>query len=52
MGRAMVVTGAFATHTTKLYNYCVCRSGLAAEELQNINMNFYGQKRNVGEIPR
>jgi hypothetical protein len=48
--RVMVVTGAFATHTTKLYNYYVCPSSWDVTNVKYIAVNYFNELKYVGEI--
>ena len=48
--RVMVVTGAFATHTTKLYNYYVCPANWNLENLEYIAVNYFGELKYIGKI--
>lgn len=46
----MIVTGAFATHTTKLYNYYVCPCNWQVENLTHIGVNYFGELNYLGRI--
>lgn len=48
--RVMVVSGAFATHTTKLYNYYVCPRSWDVENLKYIAVNYFNELKYLGEI--
>jgi len=48
--RVMVVTGAFATHTTKLYNYYVCPRTWDVSDLKYIAVNYFNELKYLGEI--
>lgn len=48
----MVVSGAFATHTTKLYNYYVCPSDWDIDNLQYIAVVYFGELKYIGKINR
>ncbi len=48
----MIVTGAFATHTTKLYNYYVCPDNWRVEGVSEIGVNYYGELKYLGQIVR
>ena len=48
--RVMVVSGAFATHTTKLYNYYVCPRSWDVNDLKYIVVNYFNELKYVGEI--
>jgi hypothetical protein len=50
MGRVMVVSGAFATHTTKLYNYYVCPQSWNIQDLAFIAVNYCGELKYIGKI--
>jgi len=46
----MLVTGAFATHTTKLYNYYVCPRSWRINNVEFIAVNYLGELNYVGKI--
>lgn len=46
----MLVTGAFATHTTKLYNYYVCPRNWHINNVEFIAVNYLGELNYVGKI--
>jgi hypothetical protein len=48
--RVMVATGAFATHTTKLYNYYVCPANWNVENLEFIAVNYLRELYYLGRI--
>lgn len=48
--RLMIVTGAFATHTTKLYNYYVCPASWDVKDLTHIGVNFFNELKYLGII--
>ena len=48
--RVMVVTGAFATHTTKLYNYYVCPMSFDLDDVEYIAVNYLNQLYYLGKI--
>jgi hypothetical protein len=48
--RIMVVTGAFATHTTKLYNYYVCPANWNIVNIKYIAVNYLSQLYYLGKI--
>jgi hypothetical protein len=48
--RIMVVTGAFATHTTKLYNYYVCPANWDIIDIKYIAVNYLSQLYYMGKI--
>ncbi len=48
--RVMVVSGAFATHTTKLYNYYVCPATWDVTDLKYIAVNYFKELKYLGEI--
>jgi hypothetical protein len=48
--KVMVVTGAFATHTTKLYNYYVCPSSWDIVDLKYIAVVYFGELKYIGKI--
>jgi hypothetical protein len=48
--RVMVVTGAFATHTTKLYNYYVCPENWQVDDIGYIVVVYFGELKYIGKI--
>lgn len=50
MGRVIGVSGAFATHTTKLLNYYVCPQTWDIERLTYIAVNYFGVLKYIGMI--
>jgi hypothetical protein len=48
--RVMVVTGAFATHTTKLYNYYVCPTNWDFKDVEYLAVNYINQLYYLGKI--
>jgi hypothetical protein len=48
--RIMVVTGAFATHTTKLYNYYVCPINWDIDNLKYIAVNYLSELYYLGQV--
>jgi hypothetical protein len=48
--RIMVVTGAFATHTTKLYNYYVCPANWKTEQVEFIAVNYFDELKYIGKV--
>jgi hypothetical protein len=48
--RVMVVSGAFATHTTKLYNYYVCPKSWDFNEVEYLAVNYTGELKYLGKI--
>jgi hypothetical protein len=46
----MVVTGAFATHTTKLYHYYVCPANWDIIDIKYIAVNYLSQLYYLGKI--
>lgn len=50
--RVMVVTGAFATHTTKLYNYYVCPRNWNINAIGYIVVVYFGELKYIGKINR
>lgn len=46
----MIVTGAFATHTTKLYNYYVCPDSWNVAGLTHIGVNYFKELKYLGKI--
>lgn len=50
MNKVMVVTGAFATHTTKLYDYYVCPKEFHKEGLKYIVVNYFKEIKYIGII--
>jgi hypothetical protein len=48
--KVMVATGAFATHTTKLYNYYVCPQSWDVTDVKYIAVNYFNQLKYVGEV--
>jgi hypothetical protein len=46
----MVVTGAFATHMTKLYNYYVCPLNFNTDNLKYITISYYKELKYIGKI--
>ncbi len=46
----MVVTGAFATHTTKLYNYYVCPANWKTEQVEFIAVNYFDELKYIGKV--
>jgi hypothetical protein len=46
----MVVTGAFATHMTKLYNYYVCPLNFNTDNLKYITISYFKELKYIGEI--
>jgi hypothetical protein len=48
--RVMVVSGAFATHTTKLYNYYVCPKSWDVTNIKYIAVNYFNELKYLGEI--
>jgi hypothetical protein len=46
----MVVTGAFATHTTKLYNYYVCPRNFNYEDVEYIAVNYFNELKYIGRV--
>jgi hypothetical protein len=50
--RVMVVSGAFATHTTKLYNYYVCPENWDIRDIGYIVVVYFGQLQYIGKVNR
>ncbi len=50
MGRVMVVSGAFATHTTKLYNYYVCDKNVDFSKVNYLAVNYINELQYLGQI--
>jgi hypothetical protein len=50
--RVMVVSGAFATHTAKLYNYYVCPRSWDVEDVGYIAVVYFGELKFLGKINR
>ena len=50
MKKVMVVTGEFATHTTKLYNYYVCPVSFHDCDLKYIVVNYLKEIKYIGII--
>lgn len=48
--KVIVVTGAFATHTTKLYNYYVCPTSYDLLKVRYVAVNYMGELKYLGEI--
>jgi len=48
--RVMVVSGAFATHTTKLYNYYVCPESWDVTNIKYIAVNYFNELKYLSEI--
>ncbi|MEY4571207.1 MAG: hypothetical protein RLZ10_400 [Bacteroidota bacterium] len=48
--RVMVVSGAFATHTTKLYNYYVCPESWDLKEVEYLAVNYIDELKYLGKI--
>jgi hypothetical protein len=48
--RVMVVTGAFATHTTKLYNYYVCPTSFNLEDVEYVAVNYINELKYLGKV--
>ncbi len=46
----MLVTGAFATHTTKLYNYYVCPRTWEINNVEYITVNYLGELNYLGQV--
>ncbi len=46
----MVVTGSFATHTTKLYNYYVCPISFDLNDVSYVAVNYMGELKYLGEV--
>jgi hypothetical protein len=46
----MVVTGAFATHTTMLYNYYVCPVNWKIKKFNYLAVNYFGELKYLGKI--
>ena len=46
----MLVTGAFATHTTKLYNYYVCPRKFRIDNVEYIAVNYLGELNYLGKV--
>ncbi len=46
----MVVSGAFATHTTKLYNYYVCPMNYDLKEVEYLAVNYLDQLYYLGKV--
>lgn len=47
--RVIVVTGAFATHKRKLYNYYVCPDNWNINDLGYIAVVYFGELRYIGK---
>ena len=50
--RVLVVSGAFATHTTKLYNYYVCPENWDIIDVGYIVVVYFGQLQYIGKVNR
>jgi hypothetical protein len=50
--RVMVVSGAFATHTTKLYNYYVCPDNWDISDVGYIVVVYFSQLQYIGKVNR
>jgi hypothetical protein len=48
--RVMVVSGAFATHTTKLYNYYVCPKDFDFKEVEYLAVNYTNELKYLRNI--
>jgi hypothetical protein len=48
--RVMVVSGAFATHTTKLYNYYVCPVNWDFQDVDYLAVNYTNEIKYLGKI--
>ncbi len=48
--RVIVVTGAFATHTTKLYNYYVCPMNYDLNNIEYLAVNYLDQLYYLGKV--
>ncbi|MFO0494121.1 MAG: hypothetical protein ACK50Y_01200 [Flavobacteriia bacterium] len=48
--RVMAVSGAFATHTTKLYNYYVCPTGFDLNDVEYLAVNYMNELKYLGKI--
>jgi hypothetical protein len=48
--RVIVVSGAFATHTTKLYNYYVCPKNFDFNEVDYLAVNYTNELKYLGKI--
>ena len=48
--KVMVVTGAFATHTTKLYNYYVCPRSWDFNQVEYLAVNYTNELKYLGKI--
>ena len=48
--RVIVVTGAFATHTSKLYNYYVCPVSWDTQSVSYISVTYFNQLKYLGEV--
>lgn len=48
--KVIVVTGAFATHTTKLYNYYVCPTNWDFQDVDYLAVNYTNEIKYLGKI--
>ena len=48
--KTMVVSGAFATHTTKLYNYYLCPIKWDVNDLGYIAVNYINELKYLGKV--
>lgn len=48
--RVMVVTGAFATHTTKLYNYYVCPMSFDLNDVEYLAVSYTNELKYLGKV--
>lgn len=48
--RVMAVSGAFATHTTKLYNYYVCPASFDLKDVEYLAVNYMNELKYLGKI--
>lgn len=46
----IVVSGAFATHTTKLYNYYVCPKNVKLKDVGYIAVNYINELKYLGKV--
>ena len=48
--KVLIVTGAFATHTTKLYKYYVCPNNWNVVNVKYIAVVYFGELKYIGKI--
>lgn len=48
--KVMVVSGSFATHTTKLYNYYVCQADRDFTDVEYLAVNYLSELQYLGRV--